>query len=150
MRFRLRAAQQRSFGSTGSGHSTHHQRNVPTVGSGSRDKQSWPRAADAFLATCRSNRCPPDGFGNLIALPLKHGPRQRGNTLFLDEDFEPWPDQPVGVPFVASSLRRLSLAGDFGNRRRCRPPGPDCRLAPARSTTMTRTPARALAHIGRR
>ena len=49
---------------------------------------------------------PTGGFGNLIALPLEHGPRQRGNTLFLDQDFEPWPDQWAFL----SSLRRLSLA----------------------------------------
>ena len=46
------------------------------------------------------------GFGNLIALPLEHGPRESGNSLFLDEGFEPWPDQWAFL----SSLRRLSLA----------------------------------------
>ena len=49
---------------------------------------------------------PVGGFGNLIALPLEHGPRERGNSLFLDEGFEPWPDQWAFL----SSLRRLSLA----------------------------------------
>ena len=33
------------------------------------------------------------GFGNLIALPLAKHPRQDGNTLFLDEEFRPMPDQ---------------------------------------------------------
>ena len=28
---------------------------------------------------------PRGGFGNLIALPLQHGPRQQGNTVFLDD-----------------------------------------------------------------
>ncbi|MEK7269907.1 MAG: DEAD/DEAH box helicase family protein [Planctomycetota bacterium] len=35
---------------------------------------------------------PKGGFGNLIALPLQHGPRQKGNTLFLDENLQPYPD----------------------------------------------------------
>ena len=36
---------------------------------------------------------PKGGFGNLIALPLQHGPRQQGNSLFLDERLEPYEDQ---------------------------------------------------------
>ncbi|MDE0262937.1 MAG: DEAD/DEAH box helicase family protein [Bryobacterales bacterium] len=46
---------------------------------------------------------PAGGFGNLIALPLAHGPRKNGNSLFLDERFEPWPDQWAYL----SSIRRL-------------------------------------------
>ncbi|MFC1736754.1 DEAD/DEAH box helicase family protein [Candidatus Hydrogenedentota bacterium] len=33
------------------------------------------------------------GFGNLIALPLQRSPRKKGNSVFLNEDFEPYPDQ---------------------------------------------------------
>lgn len=33
------------------------------------------------------------GFGNLIALPLQYHPRQRGNTLFLNDNLEPLADQ---------------------------------------------------------
>ena len=47
---------------------------------------------------------PQGGFGNLIALPLQGGPRDSGNSVFLDADFEPWPDQ---WSFL-SGLRRLS------------------------------------------
>jgi superfamily II DNA or RNA helicase len=36
---------------------------------------------------------PRGGFGNLIALPLQKGPREQGNTVFLDENFVPYPDQ---------------------------------------------------------
>jgi hypothetical protein len=36
---------------------------------------------------------PRGGFGNLIALPLQHGPRQQGNTVFVDTRFEPHADQ---------------------------------------------------------
>jgi len=36
---------------------------------------------------------PSGGFGNLIALPLQHRPRQSGNSLFLDDNFQPHLDQ---------------------------------------------------------
>jgi superfamily II DNA or RNA helicase len=36
---------------------------------------------------------PRGGFGNLIALPLQHGPRQMGNTVFVDDQFVPHLDQ---------------------------------------------------------
>jgi superfamily II DNA or RNA helicase len=35
---------------------------------------------------------PRGGFGNLIALPLQHGPRAQGNSVFLDEQLRPYPD----------------------------------------------------------
>jgi superfamily II DNA or RNA helicase len=35
---------------------------------------------------------PRGGFGNLIALPLQHGPRQAGNSVFLDDDLNAYPD----------------------------------------------------------
>ncbi len=34
---------------------------------------------------------PRGGFGNLIALPLQHEARQRGNSVFLDDYLEPFP-----------------------------------------------------------
>jgi superfamily II DNA or RNA helicase/very-short-patch-repair endonuclease len=49
---------------------------------------------------------PKGGFGNLIALPLQKQARQRGNTLFLDEQFGPYADQWA---FLAS-VRRMSRA----------------------------------------
>jgi hypothetical protein len=36
---------------------------------------------------------PRGGFGNLIALPLQHGPRQDGNSVFLD-------DHLVAIPMI--------------------------------------------------
>ncbi|MCZ2149042.1 MAG: DEAD/DEAH box helicase family protein [Bryobacterales bacterium] len=36
---------------------------------------------------------PQGGFGNLIALPLQKQPRERGNSLFVDDDFNPYGDQ---------------------------------------------------------
>ena len=49
---------------------------------------------------------PSGGFGNLIALPLQGGPRQEGNSLFLDGKFVPHADQWAFL----SSLHRLTLA----------------------------------------
>jgi superfamily II DNA or RNA helicase len=36
---------------------------------------------------------PQGGFGNLIALPLQKRAREQGNSVFLDDDLNPWPDQ---------------------------------------------------------
>jgi len=36
---------------------------------------------------------PSGGFGNLIALPLQAKPRRSGNSVFLDDNFQPYPDQ---------------------------------------------------------
>ena len=49
---------------------------------------------------------PQGGFGNLIALPLQKGPREQGNSVFLDDDFVPWADQWA---FLAS-VRKIGRA----------------------------------------
>src|SRR5437867_1494627 len=36
---------------------------------------------------------PKGGFGNLIALPLQRLPREAGNSVFVDSEFRPYPDQ---------------------------------------------------------
>lgn len=36
---------------------------------------------------------PTGGFGNLVALPLQGRARKNGNSVFVDENFEPYPDQ---------------------------------------------------------
>ena len=36
---------------------------------------------------------PQGGVGNLIALPLQKAPRDQANSIFLNEDLAPWPDQ---------------------------------------------------------
>ncbi|MFZ5451702.1 MAG: TOTE conflict system archaeo-eukaryotic primase domain-containing protein [Thermodesulfobacteriota bacterium] len=46
---------------------------------------------------------PKGGFGNLIALPLQKAARQKGNSVFIDERFQPYEDQWV---FLAQ-IRRL-------------------------------------------
>ena len=50
---------------------------------------------------------PRGGFGNLIALPLQHEPRGAGNSVFVDEDLQPFPDQWAYL----SGLARLSWSG---------------------------------------
>ena len=49
---------------------------------------------------------PEGGFGNLIALPLQAGPRENGNSLFLDDNFKPHADQWTFL----SSIHRMTLA----------------------------------------
>ena len=63
------------------------------------------RSYDRFFPS--QDTLPQGGFGNLIALPLQGGPREResGNSVFLDADFDPWADQ---WSFL-SGLRRLSV-----------------------------------------
>lgn len=36
---------------------------------------------------------PDGGLGNLVALPLQGNARKQSNSVFVDEDFEPYPDQ---------------------------------------------------------
>ena len=48
---------------------------------------------------------PKGGFGNLIALPLQHTPRQDGNSVFLDANFQPHEDQWAFL----SAMPRMSL-----------------------------------------
>jgi len=49
---------------------------------------------------------PKGGFGNLIALPLQKRARDRGNSVFLDEQFNPHPDQWAFL----SAVSRISRA----------------------------------------
>ena len=63
---------------------------------------------------------PKGGFGNLIALPLQKRPREAGNSVFLDDEFNPYSDQWAFL----SSVRRIvraqaeSLARDAQRRNR--------------------------------
>jgi len=49
---------------------------------------------------------PSGGFGNLIALPLQCQPRQKGNSVFLDENFEPYTDQWKYLASVQRMIRQ--------------------------------------------
>ena len=48
---------------------------------------------------------PQGGFGNLIALPLQRKPRDEGNSVFVDHDLRPFPDQW----HFLSSVQRTSI-----------------------------------------
>jgi superfamily II DNA or RNA helicase len=64
---------------------------------------------------------PKGGFGNLIALPLQRIPRNLGNSVFLDQDFQPYPDQWIflsatermHVETVQRLVREASHRGDI-------------------------------------
>jgi len=47
---------------------------------------------------------PRGGFGNLIALPLQKKPREQGNSVFVDDNFVPYPDQWAYL----STIRRIA------------------------------------------
>lgn len=47
---------------------------------------------------------PKGGFGNLIALPLQKKPREHNNSVFVDQDFNPYPDQWAFL----SSIQRVT------------------------------------------
>lgn len=49
---------------------------------------------------------PKGGLGNLIALPLQFAPRKMGNSVFIDPDFRPYPDQ---WQFL-STIKRMAIA----------------------------------------
>ncbi len=46
---------------------------------------------------------PSGGFGNLVALPLQAKPRENGNSVFVDDNFQPYADQWAYL----SSLARM-------------------------------------------
>ena len=62
---------------------------------------------------------PKGGFGNLIALPLQRGPRERANSVFLDRDFHPHADQwtflsgvqRMGADSVEAIVREATRTG---------------------------------------
>lgn len=65
---------------------------------------------------------PKGGFGNLIALPFQGQAQKNGNSLFVDENFVPYPDQwafisslPKITPDqLEKCLRQLCRDGDMG------------------------------------
>ena len=95
---------------------------------------------------------PRGGFGNLIALPLQHGPRQAGNTVFLDAQLAPYPDQwaylastPRIEPAVVERIARdATRTGQVLGVRWPDDEGDDDRVpwnrAPSRRTATVRLP----------
>ena len=66
---------------------------------------------------------PKGGFGNLIALPLQHGPRENGNSIFVDDQLRPYDDQwaflssikQLAPPEIQALLRKMYPVGDVIN-----------------------------------
>ncbi len=63
---------------------------------------------------------PRGGFGNLIALPLQHGPRRDGNSVFVDDTLMPRPDDQQWA-YLASVARIEptlveTMAGESGGK----------------------------------
>ncbi len=87
---------------------------------------------------------PRGGFGNLIALPMQKEARERGNTVFLDDDLSPWPDQwtflssfpRIGRTRVEEIVQRASRGGRVIGLRL--PPDDESEAAPWASTSPRR------------
>lgn len=63
-----------------------------------RDARLSFKSYDRFFPN--QDTLPDGGFGNLIALPLQGQARKQGNSVFVDEDFEPYPDQWVYLQHI--------------------------------------------------
>ena len=74
------------------------------------------RSYDRFFPS--QDTLPQGGFGNLVALPLQGGPRESGNSVFLDADFEPWPDQWSFLSGLArlSATEAATIVDEAGRR----------------------------------
>lgn len=63
---------------------------------------------------------PRGGFGNLIALPLQYEARQSGNTVFVDPEWQPIPDQwayLAALPRIdPGTVRELAREASVGDR----------------------------------
>ncbi len=89
----------------------------------SRHHQLSMDSYDRFFPS--QDTMPRGGFGNLIALPLQHEPRQQGNSVFLDDQLNPYADDrqwaylasvaridPATVEVIASeATRQNSIIG---------------------------------------
>lgn len=62
---------------------------------------------------------PKGGFGNLIALPLQKGPRERGYSIFVNTDLRPYPDQwamLASIPFMSYQDIESTIMCATGNK----------------------------------
>ena len=65
---------------------------------------------------------PKGGFGNLIALPLQKKVRENGNSVFIDENFVPYPDQwrflsnieKLNEKRLTTLIKKLSKGNELG------------------------------------
>ena len=69
---------------------------------------------------------PRGGFGNLIALPLQKAAWEQGNSIFVDENFQPYEDQweflavigRLSTKEIATLIPRLSPGSEMGTLRK--------------------------------
>ena len=69
---------------------------------------------------------PKGGFGNLIALPLQKYPRKQGNSVFVDDNFNPYADQwhylhhvkKYTLAEIEKFIRQLTPDGELGELHR--------------------------------
>lgn len=71
-----------------------------------RTRQISLSSYDRFFPN--QDKLPKGGLGNLIALPLQKQPREQGCSLFVDENFIPYPDQ-WGFLATIRPMPRLEL-----------------------------------------
>ena len=60
------------------------------------------KSYDSFFPN--QDTLPDGGFGNLVALPLQGQARRKGNSVFVDENYQPYPDQWTFLLGIHSSL----------------------------------------------
>ena len=63
----------------------------PDYGTNLKSFPGMDYSSKTFFAN--QDMLPKGGFGNLIALPLQKQPREHGHSVFVDEEFIPYPDQ---------------------------------------------------------
>jgi superfamily II DNA or RNA helicase len=85
-----------------------------------RDGRLSFKSYDRFFPN--QDHLPEGGFGNLVALPLQGAARRKGNSVFVDENFDPYPDQweyllsvgKVPITLVDKLLMEHAGKSDFG------------------------------------
>src|SRR5438046_6620729 len=82
-----------------------------------RNDEAPPPARDDIRLFPNQDTLPRGGFGNLIALPLQHEARERGNTVFVDDRIVPHADQwaylaglPRMEPLTVEAIAREASA----------------------------------------
>lgn len=86
----------------------------------SRDGQMSFKSYDRFFPN--QDHLPEGGFGNLVALPLQGMPRKKGNSVFVDDNFEQYTDQweylrtvkKLSADAVETLLKSHTNQSDFG------------------------------------
>lgn len=78
------------------------------------------------------DQLPKEKFGNLIALPLQKNPRQEGNSVFVNENFSPYPDQWLYL----SSVRKITEQEVQEAIQACNGQGPEKDSLPPKKVTL--------------